>query len=90
MTSFNVPVLLLPSPDRRRWPKKRMRVYRWPPEMRRGCILAAMMVALAPWARPPTRGARTGAALATSDREDVDATCRSTMAPWVIKRAEMT
>ena len=36
--------------------------------------MAAATAALAPWARPPTRCARAGAALAPSDREGFD-TC---------------
>ena len=39
-------------------------------------IAAAATAALAPWARPPTRCARAGAALAASDWESVIATCR--------------
>jgi hypothetical protein len=50
--------------------------------------VAVVMVALAQWARLPTRGACAGAALAAPDREDVDAACRSMTAPWVIERAE--
>ena len=40
-------------------------------------IAAATMAAPGPWVRPPTRGAWLGAALAASDREGIDATCRS-------------
>ena len=35
-----------------------------------------------------TKGAQGGVALATSDREGVDATCQSVMVPWAIERAE--
>ncbi len=51
-------------------------------------IAVAVTAALVPWARPPTRGAWLGAALAASDQEGVDATCRSVMAPLAIKRAK--
>jgi hypothetical protein len=50
--------------------------------------VAAATAALAPWAHPPTRCARVGAALAASDHEGVIATCRSMLAPWAIERAE--
>ena len=51
-------------------------------------IAAAVTAALAQWYRLTTRGARSGAALAASDREDVDAACRSMTATWTIERAE--
>ena len=86
-TSVNVNVLLLLSPDRRQQPEKQMRVNRRPPER-----------------RPMHRGSRDGGAGAIGPSfdkggaggsgtrrvvpEDVDAACRSKMAPWVIKRAE--
>ena len=47
-----------------------------------------MTAALAQWYRLTTRGSRAGAALAASDREDVDAACRSMTATWAIERAE--
>ena len=45
------------------------------------------MVAFAQWAHPPTREAQTGAALAASDWEGVDAACQSMTTPWAIERA---
>ena len=44
--------------------------------------------AMGPWAHPPTRCARVGAALTASDREGIITTCRSMTAPWVIEKAE--
>ena len=46
------------------------------------------MVALAQWARPPTWGARAGAALDALEREGVHAACLFMTAPWAIERAE--
>ena len=46
------------------------------------------MAALAPWAHPPTRCVRVGAALAALDWEGVITTCRSVTALWAIERAE--
>jgi len=46
------------------------------------------MVALVQWSRLTMRGSRAGAALAASDREGVDAACRSMTATWAIERAE--
>ena len=51
-------------------------------------IAAAVMVALAQWARPPKRGARAGVALGASEREGVHAACQSITEPWAIKRVE--
>ena len=51
-------------------------------------IAAAVTVALAQWARPPTRGVRAAAALDASEREGVHAACHSMTAPRAIERAE--
>ena len=51
-------------------------------------IAAAVTASLAQWYRLTTRGSLAGAALAASDREDVDAACRSMTATWTIERAE--
>jgi hypothetical protein len=40
-----------------------------------------------PWP-PPTRGARSGTVIATSERDCVIAACWFVMAPWAIKRAD--
>jgi hypothetical protein len=84
-TTINV--AMPPSPCCRCCRPARRRVYHRPPERDRG-LAAAATAALAQWVRPPTRGVQAGAALDASDRKSVHAACRSTTAPWAIKRAE--
>ena len=83
-TNVNVAVLPSPSPDRRRRPRKQRRVCQ---RGDRG-IVAAVTAALVQCSHLTMRGSRAGAALASSDREGVDAMCRSMTATWAIKRAE--
>ena len=85
--SVNVVVQPSSSPDWRRSPGSEggSIAGRWRGDR---CIAAATTAALAPWGRPPPRGARAGVAITASDREDADAICRSMMAPWMIERVE--
>ena len=71
-TPIHVAVLPLLSPDRRRRPKKRRGSNTSRHRGDRG-IAAAKTAGLAPWARPPMRCVRAGAALIASDWEGFDA-----------------
>ena len=86
-TIINVAVLPLPSPDRRRRPEKRRRVYRRLPERRprhrggrdggAGTIGPSL-----------DKGGTGGIGTRRVVLEGIDAACQSKMAPWAIERAE--
>jgi DNA excision repair protein ERCC-2 len=84
------------SPDRRRRPEKRRKVYRGPPERRPGHRMgpspdeggAGGSGALALCLSSRRNMCVHEGVLAASDREGVDAACRSMTAPWAIESAD--